>query len=421
MINTEILDIDIAIIGAGPSGIAAAIELSKLGYKNLIVFEREDEAGGTPRHCGHLGFGMFEFGQILTGPSYAKKLRKKAKDNDINIYLGATLVKIDNDILLFSTPEGMKQYRAKRTLLAMGARETPRPERLISGIRSPNIITTGALQRFTYLEQRRPFSEAVIVGSEIVSFSAMMTARHANIKIVAIIEEENEINSHVVLKYLAKYIFKIPIYTNTKIMSINGENKEIRSLTVLKDGQEETILCNGIVFTGHFTPESSILKKSFDDFNLCNNSVYISQNFQTSKLQYFASGNVLRGALTAFKCYFEGKKVAKYIDNSLKQKKNPTFLKIDADKNIDWYYPSLVDMSSPRRYLTKVRLVSRKKGLLKVLLNGKEVQRQNISPLPYFMTKIDCPNINLKETDNIRIIFETKLYVKHDILLYICY
>jgi len=69
----------------------------------------------------------------------------------------------------------------------------------------------------------------------------------------------------------------------------------------------------------------------------------------------------------------------------------------------------LVDISSPRRYLTKVRVASRKKGLLKVLLNGKEVQRQNITPLPYFVTKIDCPNINLKETDNIRIIFETKL------------
>jgi len=405
MINTEILDIDIAIIGAGPSGIAAAIELSKLGYKNLIVFEREDEAGGTPKHCGHLGFGMFEFGQILTGPAYAKKLRKKAKDNDIKIYLGTTLVKIDDDILLFSTPKGMKQYRAKRTLLAMGARETPRPERLISGIRSPNIITTGALQRFTYLEQRRPFSEAVIVGSEIVSFSAMMTARAANIKIVAIIEEESEINSYVVLRYLARYIFKIPVYTNTKIMSINGENKEIRSLTVLKDGQEETILCNGIVFTGHFTPESSILKKSFDDFNICNNSVYISQNFQTSNLQYFASGNVLRGALTAFKCYFEGKKVAKHIHKSLKQKKNPIFLKIDADENIDWYYPSLVDMSSPKRYLSKVRFASRKKGFLKVLVNDKEVQRQNINSLPYLSSTIYYPNIDLKETDIIRIVF----------------
>ncbi len=189
MNDENIIDIEIAIIGAGPAGIAAAIELSKLGHRDLIVFEREDEAGGTPRHCGHLGFGIFEFQRLLSGPDYSRKLAKKANDYQINIQLLSTLTKINDDVLVFSTPDGIKLYRAKRTILALGAREIPRPSQLVSGTRSPNIITTGALQRFVYLQKRAPFKKAVIVGSEIVSFSALMTARHAGIEVVAIIEK----------------------------------------------------------------------------------------------------------------------------------------------------------------------------------------------------------------------------------------
>jgi len=65
-------NISIAIIGAGPAGLSAALELKKLGFDDLIVFEREDEASGTPRHCRHLGFGIFEFKRVLSGPAYAK-------------------------------------------------------------------------------------------------------------------------------------------------------------------------------------------------------------------------------------------------------------------------------------------------------------------------------------------------------------
>ncbi len=399
-------NVQIAIIGAGPAGISAALELKKLGYSDLIVFEREDEAGGTPRHCGHLGFGMFEFKRILSGPDYAKKLANLASQNGINIQLKSTLTKIEDGVLTFSTPEGVKQYKPTCTLFALGARETPRSDRLVSGTRSPNIITTGTLQRFAYLQKIKPFDRAVIIGSEIVSFSAIMSAKHAGIKIEAIIEEKDEIDSFCIIKYMVKYLLKIPVLTNTKLKNINGEDKKVTSVSVSSDESEKEIPCDGVIFTGQFIPESSIMQKSFDDFNLSNNSLYISQNFQAKNDSFFVAGNALRGALAAFKCYFEGKKVAKSIHDFIRFKHESELIKIEADENISWYYPSMIDLKSPtKQHLTALRLKKRAKGAIKVLLNGRMIYKKNIHAFPFMSINIPWKDIELKPKDVIKLEF----------------
>ncbi len=399
-------NIQIAIIGAGPAGISAALELKKLGYSDLIIFEREDEAGGTPRHCGHLGFGMFEFKRVLSGPNYAKKLSKLASQNGINIQLKSTLTKIEDGVLTFSTPNGIKQYKPTCTLLALGARETPRSDRLVSGTRSPDIITTGALQRFTYLQEIKPFDKAVVIGSEIVSFSALMSAKHAGIKIAAIIEEKSEIDSFCVIKYLVKYLLNIPVITNAKLKNINGEDKKVSSVTIFKDGKEEDIACDGVIFTGKFIPESSIMQKSFKDFNLNNYSLNVTQNFQTNSESFFVAGNALRGALAAFRCYFEGKKVAKNIHDYIRFKHQSQIIEISADENISWYYPSLLDLKSPiKKHLTTLRLKNRAKGVIKILLNGRVVSIKRVHALPFLSINIPWKDIELKVDDKIRLEF----------------
>ncbi len=401
--------IEIAIIGAGPSGLSCAIELSKLGYKNIVIFEREDESGGTPRHCGHKGFGILEFQKLLSGPQYARKLTKMAKARYIDIRLKYTLIKIEDDKLIFSTPEGVKKVEAKRVVLAMGARETPRPSRLISGIRSPNIITTGALQRFIYMHDMKPFKKAVIIGSEVVSFSALMSARHAGIEIVALVDEDKELNSFKILKPLTELFLKTPVKIGYNIVSIDGKDKKIQSITIEKDGQKEILECDGVIFSGKFTPESAIAQKAFSEFNHNNNSLYVSQIFQTSKRGFFAVGNLLRGALTAFNCYFEAKKAARYIDKSIKLENiKPLHVKIEADENIQWYYPSLVDIYQPKEYLTKLRLNRQAKGDIAVYLNDKEVFRKSIRAYTFLTVTIPWINKKIDKDDIIKIRFIEK-------------
>ena len=73
-------DYDVAIIGSGPSGIGAATALSNAGIKNIVVFEREAQVGGIPRHTHHPSFGLLVFKRPISGPKYIRALLKRCPD-----------------------------------------------------------------------------------------------------------------------------------------------------------------------------------------------------------------------------------------------------------------------------------------------------------------------------------------------------
>ncbi len=68
------------VVGGGPSGLAAAIELRELGISPVTVIEREREAGGIPRHSDHSGFGLRDLRTVLSGPRYAARYRELAEE-----------------------------------------------------------------------------------------------------------------------------------------------------------------------------------------------------------------------------------------------------------------------------------------------------------------------------------------------------
>ncbi len=116
--------LDLLIIGGGPAGLSAAIEAQRLGVKNLLVVERECEAGGAVRHCGHPGFGMLDLARFTTGPRYAALLRQRAEDVPIALNSAVTALLPGGEAVV-STPQGEQRMRARRILLATGIRETP--------------------------------------------------------------------------------------------------------------------------------------------------------------------------------------------------------------------------------------------------------------------------------------------------------
>ena len=85
---------DVAIIGSGPAGISAALTLKKNGINNIIILEREPEAGGVPRHCNHPPFGFKTYKKILTGPQYAQKNVQQAQAHRITTHCKTTVVKL---------------------------------------------------------------------------------------------------------------------------------------------------------------------------------------------------------------------------------------------------------------------------------------------------------------------------------------
>ena len=160
------------------------------------MLEREATAGGIPRHCGHYPFGMREFHRVLRGPDYAARLVKAA------LAAGVTLRTRHHRHRAAARRggrghqrRGAETLRAKAVLLATGVRETSRAARLIGGEKPGGVMSTGALQGIVYLNHQRPFRQPVILGTELVAFSALLTCRHAGIKPLAMVEPGRRITA----------------------------------------------------------------------------------------------------------------------------------------------------------------------------------------------------------------------------------
>lgn len=209
------------IIGAGPAGLTAARVLRDGGVRDVLVLERASAAGGLPRHCGHPGWGLFDFKRIWTGPVYAQRLQDAV--NGVEIMLNATVTRIgDGGRISVATPGGIETIESRTILIATGIRETPRSARLVAGTRPWGVTTTGAFQDMVYVGGMRPFSRPLIVGTELVSFSAILAARHAGIHPVAMIEEGDRIVARRPLDTLTKGLLRVPVLTRTRLLRIRG-------------------------------------------------------------------------------------------------------------------------------------------------------------------------------------------------------
>ena len=150
---------DVLILGGGPAGLSAARALRGSAFTTRCLLERESELGGIPRHCGHLGFGLREFGKVYSGPDYAKRLADEASGADLKLRM--TALKIEPGGLVRTTgPNGPEDFAGQGRAAGMGARETPRSARLISGARPFGVMNTGALQQFVYLHGSQPVRAA---------------------------------------------------------------------------------------------------------------------------------------------------------------------------------------------------------------------------------------------------------------------
>jgi thioredoxin reductase len=247
---------NVIIIGAGPAGLATAIRLRDLGMKDVVVLEREAQAGGTPCHCGHFGFGWESHRRLSTGPKFAQQLVAAAKGIDIRN--ASTVLEFTMpEILRVHSAEGISDMSANRVLLATGTRESSRAARLIGGNRLSGVMNAGTLQRLVYLKSEKPFSKPVIIGNEWVTFSALMTCKHAAIKPVGIYSEDEKIDAPWFFPLGAKLRYGVPTQTRTKLIAIHGHT-QVEAVEIERDQKRSTIICDGVILTGKFLPENSL-------------------------------------------------------------------------------------------------------------------------------------------------------------------
>ncbi len=179
---------DVLIVGAGPAGISAALELKRLGVADITVVDREPEGGGIPRLCHHVGFGIQDMHRIYSGPAYARRYVKQAGESSITIRTSTTITGWQEDkTLTYSSRDGLGTIEANAVLLATGCRERPRSARLIPGRRMQGVFTTGSLQRFVDEHKLPVGKRSLIVGAELVSLSALITLAGAGVDVAMMV------------------------------------------------------------------------------------------------------------------------------------------------------------------------------------------------------------------------------------------
>jgi len=307
---------DVIILGAGPAGLSAAAELHRLGIDDVVIVDREHTAGGIPRHCGHGGYGLLQFGRWMSGPEFAKQLVDNINVDQLK--LGHTALKLEaNGSVQITGPAGAHTLHGRKVLLAMGARETPRSARLVSGTRPWGVMTTGALQQFVYLHGKTPCQRPLVIGSELVSFSTLLTLRHVGIKPVAMIEEHSRISAWRPAEWIARLGFGVPVLTDCSDLRILGIDR-VEALAFHHRGKRKQLECDGIIFTGRIRPESALLTQSHLQIDPHTQGPITDALFRCSDPAYFACGNLRTGVKTAGQCWREGKTAARAIHAKLK-------------------------------------------------------------------------------------------------------
>lgn len=304
-------DADVIVVGAGPAGLAAATELARAG-RSVIVLEREAEAGGIPRHCGHYPFGMREFHRVLRGPDYAARLRQTALAAGVGLRTRTTVTALRPGAVVEITDDaGPSTLAAQVVLLATGVRETSRAARLIGGVKPGGVMPTGALQGLVYLNRQRPFRRPVILGSELVAFSALLTCRHAGIRPLAMIEPRDRPTVRAPAHWLAK-LMRVPIHLQSDIVAIHGRS-QVEGVTLATPQGPLVLPADGVIVTGGFRPDAALLRGSHLEVDPASGGPVIDRWGRLSDPTYFAAGNLLRGVETAGWCWSEGRRTARAV------------------------------------------------------------------------------------------------------------
>lgn len=400
---------DVVIIGAGPAGIGAAVGLQQKNIKDILLLDRESNVGGVPRHCQHPTFGLLTYKRPMKGNVFIAKIL--ANCNNVTISSSTTVVSIlPEGKLILSSKDGLIEVSAKRIIIATGVRETPRHPRLVSGVRPLGVLTVGALQQFTYLGKQKPCNCAVIVGSDLVSFSALWTLKNSKSKCVAIIEENKRITTYL-LAYLFAMFMQTKIYVSTNIINIQG-NDRVESVKILrKNNKIETIECDAVIFSGNFIGEYTLIRQSHLAHNLTSGAPIIDQNNQCSDPIYYTAGNMNHPADMGDRCYKEGLKVGKTVAQSLKQRldQESDRIEIKHDSNIKFIYPSCINLKDLSQ---KIDLVLQLKdgvdGEVKILLDHQVIfnkRKRFLAHRNIKLSNIDFSQVKHK-SQNLEIIIE---------------
>ncbi len=378
---------DVLIVGAGPAGLAAAVELKRRGVRDVLVVDRDPEAGGIPRLCHHTGFGVRDLRRVLSGPAYAARYRRLAAEAGAVVRTSTTVTGWAGPAAVSVTsPAGVGQIEAKAVLLATGCRERPRPARLVPGDRPHGVFTTGSLQRL--VGERLPVgTRAVIVGAELVSLSALMTLRHVGVAVAALVTAEPQHQVYGPFAPAKWLLIDVPrrsrVVTGARVSNVVGRQRvEAVEVTHTESGRVERFACDTVVFTGDWIPEHELARTGGLAIDAGSRGPQTDAAFRTSTRGTFAAGNLLRGVESASACALEGRAAARSIHEYLSSARWPTGrVSVLAEPPLEWVWPNAIAVGEPSDGLAFRSRAFRDRVRIRIVQGGRTLATQTVRRL----------------------------------------
>lgn len=310
---------DVIAIGGGPAGMAAALAAQKAGAQVAIV-EREQHLGGILRQCIHPGFGLSHFKQELTGPEYAQRFINQVRETDIALFLGSMVLGIDSGegeavgaldadktagatvvhTVTLMSPAGMLQLTGRALVLAMGCRERTRSEIKIPGSRPAGVFTAGLAQRYINIENLKPGSRVVILGSGDIGLIMARRCTLERISVEGVYELMPYANG---LRRNVKNClddFDIPLHLSTTVTRVIGRDR-VEAVEVSQvdehlapvPGTERIVQCDTLLLSVGLIPENELSVAAGVELDPRTRGAVVDQSLQTGVPGIFACGNVL--------------------------------------------------------------------------------------------------------------------------------
>ncbi|MFN8193753.1 MAG: FAD-dependent oxidoreductase [Nocardioidaceae bacterium] len=342
---TTTLKVPVVIVGAGPAGLRAAQELAPQVDGEVLVLDREGQLGGIPRHSHHQGYGLRDLGRSLTGPAYARRLVTAAAAAGAHLRSRAMVTGWAGERALeVTSPEGRQVVSADAVVLATGARERARAARWIPGDRPGGVLTTGELQQLVHLEGLPVGGRAVVVGAELVSWSAVLTLRQAGVETVCLVTEHPQPDSYRAFSAPGRLLFRTRVRTSSRVVRVVGRGRvsgvEVEDVAT---GAREIVACDTVVFTGDWVPDHEIARLGGVPLDAGTLGPRVDAALRTEVPGVFAAGNVLHAVDTADVCALDGAHVARSVLAHLHgARPAAAAVRVVADAPFRWVAPSLL-------------------------------------------------------------------------------
>lgn len=293
------INCDVAVIGAGGAGLSAAAAAAAAG-KKVTVIDREESCGGVLCQCIHNGFGLRYFNAELTGPEYALRMERCAREAGAEIRLGETAASVKRhsdgifEALLYSAANGVTKLNAKAVVFATGCRERTRANIAVPGDRCAGVYTAGSAQKLMNLTGMLPGKRAVIVGSGDIGLIMARRCRWSGIEVAAVVEIQPEPSG--LPRNIAQCLrdFDIPLLLSHRCARIVGRNRvEAVEIENMVTQERFTFQCDTVLFSVGLIPENELLKSMGIGLNPATGGPCVDGSCQCVLPGVFAAGNSL--------------------------------------------------------------------------------------------------------------------------------